>query len=32
MMIGPAEIIVLLIALGLIVGVVGWLSQFIRDR
>ena len=30
--IGPAEIIAILIALALIVGVVGWLYQFTRDR
>jgi hypothetical protein len=32
MKIRPAEFIALLIALGLIVGVVGWHYQFIRDR
>jgi hypothetical protein len=32
MRIGAAEILAFLIALALIVGVVGWLYQFIRDR
>jgi hypothetical protein len=32
MKIGPAEIVAFLIALGLLVGVVGWLYQFIHDR
>jgi hypothetical protein len=32
MRIGPAEIVAILIALSLLVGVVGWLYQFTRDR
>jgi hypothetical protein len=32
MRIGSAEIVAILIALSLIVGVVGWLYQFTRDR
>jgi hypothetical protein len=32
MKIGSAEIVAILIALALIVGIVGWLYQFTRDR